>query len=109
MTFDMINDLSVLTGIYRYQLEQVAGKAQLEICHCVLETMKSKEDICVLDIGIGELVISCDEDGVEYKFIPAKQLEDKLIKTVETGRSPLQETIESKVNNRMLNIYKELL
>ena len=109
MTFDVIDDLSTITGIYKYQLDQVADKAQAEICNCVLEAMQSGDNRCVLDIGIGTLVIGIDEDGAEYKFIPSKQLEEKLIKTVETKKSPLQGMLESRVNMRMLNIYKELL
>ena len=109
MTFDIISDLSTLTGIYKYQLEQVADKAQLDMCHCVLETIDSRDKVCVMNVGIGELVVSVDEDGIEYKFIPSKSFEDKLVSTVQSGESPLQASLETKVNSRMLNIYKELL
>ena len=108
MTIDIYSDVSDLLGLYKQQLDQISDAVQKDICQCILESIENEEDVCVVDIGIGNLIIGIDEDGLEYKFIPSDKLEDMIRSSLETGESPLQKQVENKITKRMLRIYKEL-
>lgn len=109
MAYDLIDNLGSLTLIKSSILNKQVEISENCICDYILEAIENDEDIISIDIGIGMLSINISDDEISYKFIPNKKLEKKILKTIETEESPLITQIEKKLNQRILNTYKELL
>lgn len=109
MVFNVSDDLSKLTTIPKWQIDKLHDITKLDICQCVLDSMKEENQICQIDIGIGTLFIKTIKDCVEYKFIPDAHLERMVIDTVNDKKEFLKEDLEIKSNMRILKIYKELM
>lgn len=109
MTYDLIDNLGSLTLIKSSILNKQVEISENCICDYILEAVENDEDIITINIGIGILSINISDDEISYKFVPNKKLEKKLLKTIETEESPLVTQIEKKLNQRILNTYKELL
>lgn len=62
-----------------------------------------------MDIGIGTLLISDNEETVKYKFIPSKALEELVNETIQNKKSPLELKLEKNLVNKILNTYKTIL
>jgi hypothetical protein len=107
--FDLIEDLSKLTSIPLWQFQKLQQLTKEDICQCFVDSMNNEEEICKIDVGIGNLFIGVKDDNIVYKFIPDKQLEQMMIESANAGKEYLKDRIEISNNMRMLKIYKELL
>lgn len=105
---NLIEDLSVLTTISESSLNKLVEKSKFIICHDIQESLIGKNDITDINIGIGVIKIKIDNDGVRYRFVPSKSLEESIVTTVESGRSPLTCEIEQAIVNKIEKVYKEL-
>ena len=109
MTHNLMDNLGSLTLIKSSILTKLVDVSENCICDYILNTIEEDEDITSINIGIGNIYINISDDELNYKFIPNKKLEKKILKTIDTGESPLVMSIEDKLNQRILNTYKELL
>lgn len=107
--YDILNDLSILTTIPILNLNKLSTRSCEDMCHCVLESINSNEQVSSLDIGIGQIVVFVDDEQIKYKFLPSSEFEQMLIDSINSNKSPLTNTIEQSLQKRMINIYKELL
>lgn len=105
---NLINDLSTLTGIGQYNLEELVAKSIAVISHDVAESIRDKEAVTSINIGIGELLITNVENVVKYKFIPAARLERAIVATFEAGESSLALSVDEALGKRIQNTYKDL-
>ncbi len=105
----LIDDLASLTCIEANDLNRLISLSEAILCHDVVETIKSKEAVTTVDIGIGTLSISNQDDGIKYKFIPSQELSETVITTYITKKSPVKCKIEKALGSRLKNTYKELL
>ena len=55
---NLIEDISTLTTIGKYNLDELVSKSVAIISHDVFESIKDKEKVTVVDVGIGELYIT---------------------------------------------------
>lgn len=106
---DLVKDISSLTLIKESILKSISNIIEDSICHYILEAISLDEDVIIIDFGFGLLNINISSDELEYKFIPSKKLEKKILKSINTNNSPLVSSIEKKLNKRIINTYKELL
>ena len=106
---DLIKDLNSLTLIKESILRSLSNIIEDSICQYILEAIELDEDIVKIDFGFGILSINISSDELEYKFVSSKKLEKKLIRSINTNTSPLVSNIEKKLNQRIINTYKELL
>lgn len=105
----LINDLSVLTNVSINSLYELLDKANLIIAHDVFENLKEKNPTTTIDIGVGSLYIKLEGENIKYKFIPSKNLEDLVCKTVSSGSSPITNRVDLVLNKRIEQTYKDLL
>ena len=105
----LVNDLSALTTISINALVELQEKIQLIIAHDVYENYISGNPLCEIDVGIGTLYIKYEEEKIKYKFIPSKKLEENVLTTIKSKRSPLITTLETTLKDRIENTYKDLL
>lgn len=105
---NLMSDLSTLTGIGQYNLEELTNKAVAVISHDIEEALRNKDSIISINIGIGELHITNVEDKVMYKFIPSARLEKAIKDTYRERRSLLSVELDAALGKRIQNTYKDL-
>ena len=105
----LVKDLSTITTIPEATLSALIDKSTNILCHNVLESILKNENHIDLDIGIGTLHIAVEQDSIKYKFIPYKKLERAIIQAVETKESPLVNSLESLLSEKIQKAYKELM
>lgn len=105
--FDLKKDLSVLTNVKEYNLEHLIKSAIDIINYDVAENIAKRNPITTIDIGIGILYITNDNNTVEYKFIPSSNLE-KAITDSYKGINQLKYKVDEQLGNRLNSTYKEL-
>lgn len=106
---NIVNDISELTNVSEKLLEKLLDAATLCIGHNLHETLTSKNSEISLDIGIGQLDLLLRDNHLQYKFIPYPAFEKLLARVVLTGQSPIVERLESNLQHRIEETYKELL
>lgn len=102
-------DIAILTTIPKYALDRISLLSRYCVCHYIEDTKLKKEEITSVNIGLGELLIKQDQEGIRYKFIPSKSLEKAVTETLRTGKSPLINEAENMFIDRIINTYKDLL
>ena len=107
--YDILKDIHSLTQIKEVVLKSISSIIEDSVCHYILESIYLEEDVIEIDFGFGILSINASSDELEYKFVPSKRLEKKLLKAINTNTSPLVSNIEKKLNQKIINTYKELL
>jgi hypothetical protein len=103
-----LKDISVLTTIPYFSLQNLFRTLEDVISYDVKESLLDKENICEIDIGIGTLNILVTEDEIKYKFIPSKTLSEAVINSVQHKDSPLVIKAEQSLSRKIMNTYKDL-
>ena len=106
---DIINDLSKLTKMSESSLKNLASLSMDCISFGVAEGLKSGNQECVVDIGIGTISILATNDCVKYKFIPSRPFMDAMESAIKGEKTMLEKKLEEKLTQRILTAYKELL
>ena len=107
--YNLLDDLTVVTNIGRFNYEELANKSVAIISHNVEESLRDDEIISTIDIGIGQLNIYHTSDEIKYKFIPSKKLDDTILNTCKTRKSQLAITVDNELGRRLSNTYKGLI
>lgn len=106
---NILKDISIITNVPYKTLERLSDLAEKCVAHDVLESYLGKNTSCSLDIGIGTIYLLIEEDGIEYKFIPSPSLEKKIVLSIESNTSPLITDAEKLLNEKIKQVYKELM
>ena len=109
MKTNLIKDLNTLTTIEVASLERLSDLSVKIICHDIYENFLAVDHISEIDIGIGTLLVSIEDDIVKYKFIPSTALEQMLTKTFDSKTSPLLKAADKALVDKIEQAYKELL
>ena len=105
---DLCKDLSVLTCIESRDFDKLKNMSIAVISHCIDESIHNKDLTTDIDIGIGILRISNQEDGVHYRFTPNDLLQSEVERTYNTSKSRLKLNVEKALGSRLTNTYKDL-
>ena len=105
---NLLDDLSTLTTIGKYNLDSLAKMSVAIISHDIEEALRSHDSVVCVDIGIGELRITNIEDKISYKFIPSTRLDNAVKSTYENRESKLTLTVDEALGNHILKTYKDL-
>jgi hypothetical protein len=106
---NIIEDVNKLTDVSENTLKKFIPIINYSIAHIVHENHISKKDIAVIDLEIGELHIKFDSEGVRYRFVPSKELEQLVNKTIVSKQSPIITKLEGNLQTKIDRAYKELL
>ena len=107
-TKDSIKDLSTITTIPYFTLQNIFDKMSDIIAYDAHESFVNRDSVSEIDIGIGTLNILVDSDEIRYKFIPSNSLRDSVYDAVVNNQVSLLSNIEEAVSKRVMNAYKEL-
>ena len=105
---NIVEDLSTITTIPPASLRKLFEKVGWCICNGVVESKLNDEDITEINLGFGTLIISVENNHIEYKFIPSSKLEKGLVESIVNKRNPLVVNLEETFANRILKTYKDM-
>lgn len=106
---NVIDNVSILYNLPIKQADKIIDTAENVICHDVLQAYIRKQGYVILDVGIGTLTVDITNDYLEYKFVPSKVLETKLVNTLDTKQDILVQHIEQSIVDKITKAYKELI
>lgn len=106
---NIINDLSTLTTIPIDSLNRLVNLTSVCICDAVEESKLNSEEVCEINLGVGNLYILISGDTTKYKFIPNKELETNVNTTICKGASPMSKFVESTLIDKITNTYKDMI
>lgn len=107
-TTNIIDDLCKITTIPAASINRLVDISEKCICNCVYESQLNQELITDVNIGIGNLIISIEDNSLVYKFIPNSKFERNLVTTIVNKKNPLTEKVETTFINRIINTYKDM-
>lgn len=105
---NVVEDISNITTIPIASLNRLNDKISSCICNNVEEAMLEGKTVCENFVGFGLLVVSVENDSIQYKFIPTKKLEKALVDTVVNKKNPLTVKLEETFVNRITKTYKDM-
>lgn len=106
---EIIKDLNSLTSIPEKILEKLSDNILFLILQDLEETLTKKENICEINLNLGTLIISIEEEELKFKFIPSKKLEKEILKTLELNENSMTQILTNNMVNALEKTYKELL
>ena len=107
--YNLLKDISTVTTVPLSTLTHLSDVACKCISHAVVECIKSNQNICTVDIGIGTLSMTVDKDDLQFKFVPSMQLQKTIFNAVNTKESELVEAIEDVIKQKVVSAYKNFL
>ncbi len=106
---NILQDISQITTIPLASLNRLSEKIGWSICNCVEESVLKGETTTEVTFGFGALVISIEDNQLNYKFIPSKKFEKGLVETVVNKKNPLTVKLEDTFVNRIVKTYKDMM
>ena len=105
---DTVKDVSILTTIPEKTLAKMFQKFIYCICQTVLEDITDEKEITELNIGLGTLYIKHDSNDIKYKFVPSNDLEKGVNLTVTKKLNLMENTLNTVLAKKFMNVYKDL-
>lgn len=106
MDVNIKNDLSTLTTIDESVFTKLTNKVEWCISDGIEKAILAGDKIVNIDLDIGVLIISLEDNSVRYKFKPSQRLEKIIINTVENETNSLVLNIEESLIAKLTNTYK---
>ena len=106
---NITSDLSVLTTIPENTLNRLNDLTMKCIAHAVFESSLNRENTCIVDIGIGKLIIAPSEEDVNIRFEPSQKMESMLVDAINKKEDPLTLEVEKVLSEKIMRTYKDLL
>ena len=105
----ILDDICEITTIPPASMHKLFDKIGWCVCNSVYESKLANDTYCECNIGLGNLIISMQDNMLQYKFIPSMKFENELVATLKTGKNPLEIKLEETFVNRILKTYKDML
>ena len=105
---DIVEDIATITTIPPASLRKLFDKVGWCICNAVEESRLRNEDITEINVGYGNLLISIENNQIQYKFIPNSKLEKGLVETIVNKKNSLVVNLEQTFANRIVKTYKDM-
>lgn len=106
---NLIEDVSVLTDVSQNSLYKLCEVTEYCISHAVHEGICKNESSVSIDMEFGRLDIYIQKHEVKYRFVPSKELESKINKTIISKESPIALKLCSNLREKIDKSYKEYL
>lgn len=108
MNRNILEDMPVLTGIPKFNFEKLVKRCNALINHYTYEAFSDGENIVYIDIGIGRLTIQIQEKCIKYSFEPSIALDKSVKSALKSNVTDLTRLIDSTLEKRIQDTYKEL-
>jgi hypothetical protein len=104
---NIVKDLSTLSQIPLKVLAEIHKKEALCIGSAIHDAVLAKEDIAILNIGIGTLSIEISSG--QCKFLPSKELKQTIKRSLEEKVDPVEMYLEKEIIDKLLLACEEVL
>jgi hypothetical protein len=104
----VIKDVSILTSIPEKTLTKLNEKVLFTICETIQEDMLADNPITELDFGLFTLYIKHEGSEVAYRIIPSSDMEKSITATIKNKMNLLEDTLNTVLANKFINIYKDI-
>lgn len=104
---NIVKDLSTLSQIPLKVLAEVYKKEALCIGSAIHDAVLAKDDIAILNIGIGTLSIEISTG--QCKFLPSKELKQTIKRSLEKKVDPVEMYLEKEIIDKLLIACEEVL
>jgi hypothetical protein len=104
---NIINDIGALTKIPNKILNEIVAKENLCIGSAIHDAILAKEEIAVLNIGIGTL--SVELATKQCKFVPSKELKSVIKRSIDEKIDPVEYALEQAIIDKLLHICDEVI
>ena len=101
--------LSKLTTIPVKALNNLVEKSNWIICDSMYTNLIENIHSVVVDIAIGTLTITDDQDVIRYKFTPSKELEQAILDVCTKKKNPLTINLETALAKKITDTYKDFV
>jgi hypothetical protein len=108
-TIDILQDVEQLTGVKKSVLTKIANACNFAIIDNVIENKLADDWELKLNIGIGNILLSVNNDELTYYFEPSSALENGLIKSINDNDNPLERQLLNNINKHIYKTYKDML
>ena len=102
-----INDLGTYTKIPNKILNELTHKLNLCIGSAIHDAILNKEEIVIINIGIGNLSVNLAD--MQCKFIPSKDLKQAIKNSLNSKVDPLELQLEQALTDKLISICEEVL
>lgn len=109
MKYILKNDLSKVTNIPEPLLDKLITKIRAIICDDVLDASLEKSNLVEIDVGIGTLTISIEDNNLKYRFTPSELFNDNIVSTIVELKSPVKDGVSTTLASKIQGLYEELL
>lgn len=108
MNADIKSDLAAITNLQPEMIDALVNKIKWCICNEVELALKSDDNTVIFDFGFCKLKLTIDDSTAKWQFIPSKDTEKCVIKTINGEKNTLDKNIEKSLIARIHSIYKEM-
>lgn len=105
---NVVSDLSTFTEVPEKIIRKLMDAVGYIICQGVLEDTLSDQGITQVDFGFGNLYIKHENGEIKYKFVPSDQLASNVEGTVKNRLNLVENTLTTRLGEKLLEVYKEL-
>ena len=102
-----IDDLGTVTKIPNKILTELTHKLNLCIGSAIHDAILNKEEVILLNVGIGTLSVSLTD--MQCKFLPSKDLKTVIKNSINEKVDPLELELEDTLVQKLLSICDEAL
>ena len=106
---NILQDISKITTIPLASLQRLFDKITWCICNCVEESFLGGETFTEVNFGFGSLIISVENNQINYQFLQTRKFENALIHTIVDKKNPLTVELEDTFVNRITKTYKDMI
>lgn len=104
---NIVKDLSTLSQIPLKVLAEIHKKESLCIGSAIHDAVLAKEDIAILNIGIGTLSVEISTG--QCKFLPSKELKQTIKRSLDEKVDPVEMYLEKEIVDKLLLACEEVL
>lgn len=97
---NILNDVATLTKLPNKALAELTNKEILCIGGAIHDAIQAKEEVAVLNIGIGSL--SIELSTMQCKFIPSKELKAMIKRSLTNKADPIEYCLEQSIVNKLM-------
>ena len=109
MSNNVLEKEAVLTTIPEKQLRKLSDIQEYIINDMVATSLMNKDTTTEADIGIGTLLIRCEDNELKIKFKPSAKFEESLKETILNGQNTLKLVLEKTLVEKIMYVYKDLI
>jgi len=104
---NVVNDVGTLTKVPNKVLNELVNKVNLCIGSAIHDAILAKEQVVVINVGIGTLSINLID--MQCKFIPSKDLKTTIKNSLTSDVDKLEIELEQAMADKLIAICEEVM